>query len=41
MRRTRHGREFDIRTGEALPDPAMKAKTFTVSVEGDNPYVHM
>lgn len=36
-----HGWEFDIRTGEALADPKMKAKTFEVSVDGDDLYVHM
>jgi nitrite reductase/ring-hydroxylating ferredoxin subunit len=36
-----HGWEFDIRSGEALSDPGMKAKTFPVSVDGDELYVHM
>lgn len=36
-----HGWEFDIRTGQALADSSMKAKTFDVSVEGDQIFVHM
>ena len=36
-----HGWEFDIRTGQALADPRMRARTFEVSVEGDDLYVHL
>lgn len=34
-----HGWEFDIRTGQALADPRVKAKSFPVSVDGDDLYV--
>jgi nitrite reductase/ring-hydroxylating ferredoxin subunit len=34
-----HGWEFDIRTGEHLVDPSVKAHTFPVSVEAGNVYV--
>ena len=36
-----HGWEFDIKSGEFLVDPNIKAKTFPVSVDGDDIYVHM
>ena len=36
-----HGWEFDIRTGEFLVDPKIKAKTYPVSVEGDSIFVHI
>lgn len=36
-----HGWEFDIRTGESLVDPSVKAKTFKVSVEEDTLFVHL
>lgn len=36
-----HGWEFDIRTGQALADPRRKARTFAVSREGDDLYVHL
>lgn len=41
IRCANHGWEFDIRTGEALVDPAIRAKTFEVSAEGDDLYVHL
>ncbi|PDT50066.1 MULTISPECIES: Rieske (2Fe-2S) protein [Sinorhizobium] len=34
-----HGWEFDIRSGEFLVDPKIKARTFPVSVEDDCIYV--
>lgn len=36
-----HGWEFDIRTGEAVADPRVKAKTFPVTRDGDDLYVHI
>lgn len=36
-----HGWEFDIRSGRNLVDPAVRARTFDVSVEGDAVYVHV
>lgn len=36
-----HGWEFDIRTGVSLVDPNVKARTFPVSVEGGDVYVHL
>ena len=36
-----HGWEFDVRTGEFLVDPKIKARTYPVSVEEDAIYVHM
>jgi nitrite reductase (NADH) small subunit len=36
-----HGWEFDIRTGEFLVDRKIRARTFPVSVEGDDIYVHV
>lgn len=36
-----HGWEFDIKSGEALFDPSLKARTYFVSVEGEDIYVHM
>lgn len=35
-----HGWEFDIRTGEFLVNPKIKARTYPVSVEGESIYVH-
>ena len=35
-----HGWEFDIRSGEFLVDPSVKARTFEVSVENDEIFVH-
>ncbi|CAN7414103.1 Rieske (2Fe-2S) protein [Rhizobium sp. LjRoot254] len=35
-----HGWEFDIRTGEFIVDPKIKARTFPVTVEGDDIFVH-
>jgi nitrite reductase/ring-hydroxylating ferredoxin subunit len=35
-----HGWEFDIRSGASLVDPDVKARTFPVTVEGGNVYVH-
>ena len=35
-----HGWEFDIVTGKALVDPQMKARTFPVTVEDGNVFVH-
>ena len=34
-----HGWEFDIRSGEFLVDRKIKARTFPVSVDGDDVYV--
>jgi nitrite reductase (NADH) small subunit len=36
-----HGWEFDIRTGEFLVDPRIKARSYPVTVEGDLVYVLM
>ena len=36
-----HGWEFDIKSGESLFDPSIKAKTYPVSVEGEDIYVHL
>ena len=36
-----HGWEFDIRTGEFLVDSEVRARTFPVSLEGDDVYVHI
>ncbi|RVL66406.1 Rieske (2Fe-2S) protein [Sinorhizobium meliloti] len=36
-----HGWEFDIRTGEFLVDPRVKARTFPVSVESEDIFVHV
>lgn len=36
-----HGWEFDIRSGEFLVDPKIRARRFDVSVEGDNIYIHV
>jgi nitrite reductase (NADH) small subunit len=36
-----HGWEFDIRTGVSLVDPNVKARTFPVSVEGGEVYLHL
>lgn len=36
-----HGWEFDIATGEALADPDVRAKTFGVSVEEGEIFVHL
>ncbi|NHI01834.1 Rieske (2Fe-2S) protein [Oceanimonas sp. MB9] len=36
-----HGWEFDIKSGEFLVDPSIKAKTFPVSVEADEVFVHI
>ncbi|UTW12897.1 Rieske (2Fe-2S) protein [Marinobacterium rhizophilum] len=36
-----HGWEFDIKSGEFLVDPSIKAKTFAVSVEGEDVVVHL
>ena len=35
-----HGWEFDIRTGAHLVDRSVKARTFPVTVEAGNVYVH-
>lgn len=35
-----HGWEFDIRSGAHLVDPTVKARTFPVTVEFGNVYVH-
>lgn len=35
-----HGWEFDIRSGASLVDPDVKARTFPVTVEGGNVFVH-
>ena len=31
-----HGWEFDIRTGEAIADPRVRARTYPVEVDGDD-----
>jgi nitrite reductase (NADH) small subunit len=36
-----HGWEFDIRTGLSLVDPKMKTRTFAVSVESGEVFVHL
>jgi nitrite reductase/ring-hydroxylating ferredoxin subunit len=36
-----HGWEFDIRTGQCLGAPAVKAKTFSTSVEDGEVFVHI
>jgi nitrite reductase/ring-hydroxylating ferredoxin subunit len=36
-----HGWEFDIRTGRSLVDPRMKTRTFAVSVESGEVFVHL
>jgi len=36
-----HGWEFDIRTGQALADSRVRAKTFPISRDGDDLYVHI
>ena len=36
-----HGWEFDIRSGEFLVDRSVKARTFDVSVENDDVFVHI
>ena len=36
-----HGWEFDIRTGQFLVDPRIRARTYPVSVEEDAIYVHL
>ncbi|WP_439886837.1 Rieske (2Fe-2S) protein [Pseudomonas sp. MBLB4123] len=36
-----HGWEFEIKTGEFLVDRRIKAKTYPVSVEGEDLYVHL
>ncbi len=36
-----HGWEFDIRTGQCLGAPDVKAKTFSTSVEDGEVYVHV
>ena len=36
-----HGWEFDIRTGEFLVNPRIKARTYPVTVEQDAIYVHV
>ncbi len=35
-----HGWEFDIRSGAHLVNPAIRARTFPVTVESGNVYVH-
>ncbi len=35
-----HGWEFDIRSGASLADPGVRARTFPVTVESGNVYVH-
>ena len=35
-----HGWEFDIRTGAHLVDPTVKARTFPVTIEAGDVYVH-
>ncbi len=35
-----HGWEFDIATGKSLVDPQVKARTFPVTVEQGNVFVH-
>ena len=36
-----HGWEFDIRSGEFLVDPAVKARTLPVSVKRNEVFVHL
>ena len=36
-----HGWEFDIRTGEFLVNPRIKARTYPVTVEDEAIYVHV
>ncbi len=36
-----HGWEFDIRTGQCLADPGLKAKTYPVIQDGDDLYVEV
>lgn len=36
-----HGWEFDIRSGEFLVNPRIRARTYQVSVEGEAVYVHL
>lgn len=36
-----HGWEFDIRSGEFLVDASVKARTFEVTVEDDDIFVHV
>lgn len=36
-----HGWEFDIRTGEFLVDRSLRARSFPVSLEGEDIYVHI
>lgn len=36
-----HGWEFDIRSGEFLVNPRIRARTYPVSVEDDAIYVHV
>jgi nitrite reductase/ring-hydroxylating ferredoxin subunit len=36
-----HGWEFDIRTGEFLVDPAIRARRFPVTLEGDDIFIHV
>jgi nitrite reductase (NADH) small subunit len=36
-----HGWEFDIRTGQFLVDPAIRARRFPVTVEGDDLFIHI
>jgi len=36
-----HGWEFDIRSGEFLVDPKIRAKTFPVTIEDEDVYVHL
>jgi nitrite reductase/ring-hydroxylating ferredoxin subunit len=36
-----HGWEFEIETGQALADPHYRAKTFPVTVEGEDVIVHI
>jgi nitrite reductase/ring-hydroxylating ferredoxin subunit len=35
-----HGWEFDIRSGASLVNPNVRARTFSVTVEGGDVYVH-
>ena len=36
-----HGWEFDIRSGEFLVNPRIRARTYPVTVEGEAIYVHV
>lgn len=36
-----HGWEFDIRSGEHLVDPKVRARRFPVSVEADRIFIHV